>query len=268
MSFPLDHVVVAVADLEAAIADWRALGFNVLDGGVHPGRGSRNGLVVFADGAYFEIIAFDRPVPDFRWWRVLDASGDGLVDFALLPNDIEEDVAAARARGLDYDLPVPGGRARPDGERLEWKTARSPKSDVPFFCGDVTARALRVPEGEARVHPNGARGIAAITVAVGNLEASIARWAAYYGTAPVAARLLPEHGLRVAELTAGSTRITLATPEGEGSLGTAVAAHLESRGEGPFSVEVLAPEDRPLDPVLTHGAPITLVARPSETRLA
>ena len=207
-------------------------------------------------------------MPDFRWWRVLDASGDGLVDFALLPNDIEADVAAARARGLDFDLPIPGGRARPDGERLEWKTARSPKSDVPFFCGDVTPRALRVPEGEARVHRNGARGIAAVTVAVGNLDTSIARWAALHGSARVAARLLPELGLRVADLEAGSTRITLATPEGEGPLGTAVAAHLESRGEGPFSVEVIASEAHVLDPALTHGAPITLVTRPSEIRSA
>jgi hypothetical protein len=34
---PIDHVVIAVPSLDAAIADYRALGFTVLPGGRHPG---------------------------------------------------------------------------------------------------------------------------------------------------------------------------------------------------------------------------------------
>ena len=34
----LDHIVIAVHNLEAAIADYRAMGFQVLVGGQHPGR--------------------------------------------------------------------------------------------------------------------------------------------------------------------------------------------------------------------------------------
>ena len=47
----LDHIVIAVNDLDTAITDYRALGFQVLVGGQHPGRTSHNALVVFADGA-------------------------------------------------------------------------------------------------------------------------------------------------------------------------------------------------------------------------
>lgn len=57
MTLPLDHIVIAVQDLERSIADYTALGFNVLRGGEHPGRSTHNALVVFADGAYFELIA-------------------------------------------------------------------------------------------------------------------------------------------------------------------------------------------------------------------
>eukprot|EP01041_Mallomonas_annulata_P028533 gene28533-50396_t len=54
----MTHVRLAtVADLDAAVADYASLGFTVLPGGEHP-RGSRNALVVLADGAYLEIIAF------------------------------------------------------------------------------------------------------------------------------------------------------------------------------------------------------------------
>ncbi len=260
MSFSLDHVVVAVADLDRAIADWRRLGFNVLEGGEHPGRGSKNALVVFADGSYFELIAFGQPTPDFRWWRVLDEAGPGLVDFALLPADIEADVAAARERGLDIDPPVPGSRNRPDGAFLEWKTARSPGSDVPFLCGDVTDRSLRVPEGDARVHSNGARGVASIVVAVADLESSLGRWAAFLGTPPAISVALPGLGLRIAHLAIGATTVTLASSAGVGPAGAAVAAHLEARGEGPYSVGLLGPTSVRLDPARTHGAPLDFVA--------
>ena len=79
MPLSIDHIVIAVADLDAAVRDYTALGFTVLPGGEHP-RGSRNALVVFADGAYLEIIAFPRPLPEYRWWQVLDRAGPGLVD--------------------------------------------------------------------------------------------------------------------------------------------------------------------------------------------
>ena len=59
----LDHIVIAVADLDTAIADFRSLGFTVQPGGRHPGRTSHNALIVFADGAYFELIAWTAPAP-------------------------------------------------------------------------------------------------------------------------------------------------------------------------------------------------------------
>jgi hypothetical protein len=85
MGLSLDHVVIAVRDLDRTIADYTALGFTVTVGGEHTGGASHNALIVFADGAYIELIAFKRPNPEFRWWRVLDEAGDGFVDYALLP---------------------------------------------------------------------------------------------------------------------------------------------------------------------------------------
>ncbi|WP_373788558.1 VOC family protein, partial [Delftia acidovorans] len=79
MALPLDHIVIAVQDLEAAVADYRALGFQVAIGGRHPGRTSHNALVVFADGAYLEIIAWTAPAPEERWYRTLRDHGEGLV---------------------------------------------------------------------------------------------------------------------------------------------------------------------------------------------
>ena len=178
----LDHVVIAVADLERAVGLCTQHGFTVVPGGRHPGRNTRNALIVFEDGAYLELITYSAPSPDERWWRELDAHGDGFVDFALLPQDLPAAIAQAQARGLaDIRGPLPGGRDRPDGVHVAWQTARQARHDLPFLCADLTPRALRVAEGPVRQHRNGALGIAQVTVAVPDVQASLARYRALLG---------------------------------------------------------------------------------------
>src|SRR6478736_7896042 len=105
MTLQLDHIVIAVNDLEASIDDYTALGFNVQRGGDHPGRATHNALVVFADGSYFELIAWKAPAPEERWWQLLQRHGEGIVDFALLPRDTAAAVAAAARHGLLLEGP-------------------------------------------------------------------------------------------------------------------------------------------------------------------
>ena len=85
MRFSLDHVVVAFHDLEKAIAQWQAQGYTVVRGGRHPGRTSHNAIVPFADGSYVELIAWAEPGRAERWYDMLTTHGEGLMDFALLP---------------------------------------------------------------------------------------------------------------------------------------------------------------------------------------
>lgn len=194
----LDHVVIAVADLDQATACCTDAGFTVMEGGKHPGRNSRNALVVFADGAYLELITYSAPSPEERWWRQLAAHGDGLVDFALLPLDLPAVVAQAQARGLaDLTGPLPGGRLRPDGERVAWQTARQARHDLPFLCADLTPRALRVPEGAVRQHRNGALGITQVTVAVADAAATLARYRAFLGEEAVRDGVVQLQGAQV-----------------------------------------------------------------------
>lgn len=189
---------MAVGDLEQGVARYTGAGFTVTPGGRHPGRNTSNALVVFEDGAYLELITYSAPSPDERWWRELDAHGDGLVDFALLPQDLPAAVAQAQARGLaDITGPLPGGRVRPDGKRVAWQTARQTHHDLPFLCADITPRVLRVPEGELRRHRNGARGLSEVTVAVTDVPASLARYRALLGDEAVQGGEVMLEGARV-----------------------------------------------------------------------
>lgn len=256
-SFSLDHIVIAVADLAATIRDYTALGFTVLTGGEHPGRGSRNALVIFADGAYFELIAFTRPVPDFRWWNVLQRDGEGFVDFALLPGDVDLAVKAARGRGLAMGDPEDGGRQRPDGVSVAWRNARPDASDLPFLCYDVTPRGLRVQEGEARRHANGIMGVARIDIAVHDAAESAGRYAALLGgQAATAGR--DEQGRDVAVLTVGSATLRLVGAGPQGAASAALRERLSARGEGPLALVMRGERAVALDPALLHGAGITV----------
>ena len=239
MEYRLDHVVIAVTDLARAVDDYRELGFTVQIGGRHPGRTSHNALVVFDDDAYLELIAWAEPGPAERWYNVLREHGEGLIDFALFPEDVPRAIDEARERGLSLTGPIEGSRLRPDGMRIEWRTARQTTFDLPFLCGDVTPRELRVPTGAVRDHANGARGIAGLRIAVHDLQRSLAAYGALLGTR-----------LREPLIEMGATQLVLEERTGarEGPCGVRIATAHPSHG---------------LDPALTHGAAIELHQRPS-----
>ncbi|HWQ11171.1 MAG TPA: VOC family protein [Roseiflexaceae bacterium] len=256
MIHAIDHLVILVNDLDSAVADYATLGFTVAPGGEHTGGATHNALVPFQDGSYLELIAFLREEPGHRWARHR-AIGEGLVDFALLPDAIVEDIAAARARGLEIKGPTPGGRTRPDGQQVAWLLGEPATPDMPFLCADVTPRELRVPPGDARMHANLASGIAELTVAVRDVQASAARYRALLGSEPV---VLDEHTV---SFGLGTARITLAAPASDAPADSAIRARLETRGEGPLAFALRAGHGSAgalLDAQLAHGVKIDLVA--------
>jgi catechol 2,3-dioxygenase-like lactoylglutathione lyase family enzyme len=172
----LDHVVVVVRNLQAAIDDYRRRGFTVTPGGEHADGITHNALVPFADGSYLELVAFhDRSQSlTHRWWKIA-TEGGGLADFALLSDDLDADSAALGE--LVESHPRQGGRIRPDGVELKWRTALL-RAPLPFVIEDVTPRELRVPGGAAADHANGATGIASVIVGARDIGDTEWRYAA------------------------------------------------------------------------------------------
>ncbi|MGH2544249.1 MAG: VOC family protein, partial [Ardenticatenaceae bacterium] len=236
--FGIDHVVIVVADLAAAIEDYRALGFTVTPGGRHERFGSHNALIPFEDDAYLELIAFKegRALGDSPAERRVGKwalSQEGLVDFALLPASMEEAISAARERGLALAGPQQGARQRPDGQRVAWQFAFPGGVDVPFLCSDVTARELRVPAGRARVHSNGATGILSITVAIQDLSVTLPRYRALLGIREAHSLSSAPPESRIAIFSLEGVGLVLASPTGQES---PIREQLDSRGEGPYSL--------------------------------
>jgi hypothetical protein len=161
----LDHVVLVVLDLNAAVADHRARGFTVTPGGEHAGGLTHNALVGFQDGSYLELIAFHdlAAARGKHTWASVAERGGGWADFAVRSDDLRRDAAALGE--LVVSSPEEGGRTRPDGVAIAWRVARLHRP-LPFVIEDVTARDLRVPHGDAARHANGVAGVERVVLGV------------------------------------------------------------------------------------------------------
>jgi hypothetical protein len=159
----LDHVVLVVLDLAAAVSEHRERGFTVTPGGEHAGGLTHNALIGFEDRSYLELIAFHDVVAarGNHSWAPVAERGGGWADFALASSDLLRDAAALS--DLVARPPEDGGRTRPDGVAIAWRVVRLHRP-LPFLIQDLTARDVRVPSGVAAKHANGTIGVAGIVL--------------------------------------------------------------------------------------------------------
>lgn len=157
MFLGIDHLVIAVADPEAAAAELeRALGLEATGGGRHDALGTYNRLVWLGD-TYLELIGvFDRSLAETSWIgaptvQALDAGG-GLATWAIASDALHDDVERLRATGADLGEPQPGERRRPDGAVVRWRLAvprRLGPAEPPFLIEHDAASAEWTPADRA-----------------------------------------------------------------------------------------------------------------------
>ncbi|MEZ4617269.1 MAG: VOC family protein [Caldilineaceae bacterium] len=260
MSTPLrfDHIIIAVRDLDAAMADYAALGFAVYYGGKHTHKATHNGLISLADGSYLELLAPVDP-DDIDGTIASLAAGESYGGYALLSTDMTADAARLQAAGMAFDGPSAGHRDRYDGERVIWQAINLAGSRSPFLIADVTPHLLRVPDDADKVHhANGANGTAEVLVAVHDLAAATARYTTILGMAPTSQAHDQEE--RRVSFGLDGHAITLVTPVVDD---TPLADHLARFGEVPYQLRLRTERVDTaglLDLEQAHGARIELVA--------
>jgi Glyoxalase-like domain len=243
----LDHLVVLVHDLELASADYESLGFAVTPGGEHADGLTRNALVPFEDGSYFELVSFldpDDPTDNFWGWRGF-LPYEGLIDYCAASDDLDSDAGRLESLGFSVDGPDEGGRRLPDGGEIRWRNARIRQEGrlLPFLIEDLTPRELRVPGGAAASHPNGATGVSRLEIFAPDARRAVSQLSA------------------LADVTSEmETLVRL----GDCVLSPVAMEMGDGKGPGPSAVELIGAEpgvSRELDPVIAHGVGIRL--RPS-----
>jgi hypothetical protein len=254
MAHSIDHILVFVRDLAAASTDYAAAGFTVTPGGAHADGATHNALIPFADGTYLELLAptrRDRLPDDERRFR--RQKGEGLLQYALRADDLGVEAARLRSLGVPVSGPDEGGRERPDGQRVQWRTLTAHADDetLPFLIADVTPRSLRVPGDAAARHALGITRLVGLTVVVADLAASARALGSLLDTAGRTLDL-PEGGQAV-QFELGPQWIVLAQP---GTGGGALRRYLDTRGQGLYEVTLSAGPDAA--PALRAEAPHSL----------
>lgn len=205
-SLSLDHVIIVVSDLGLAADQFKLAGFSVQPGGVHTGNLTHNALIPFADGTYLELLATTRR-SSFRVFKLLKklrlldnftrgkteinrriieniASDVGINDFALFSPDLIHEISLVRKAGLEICDPIPGGRVRPDGQQVSWRTAVPNLEELPFLIDDLTPRELRNPTVSDEFHANRICGIHGISILVSSIVDSTTHYQSLLGKSP------------------------------------------------------------------------------------
>jgi catechol 2,3-dioxygenase-like lactoylglutathione lyase family enzyme len=253
----IDHIVIPVRDLEAAIADYSDLGFTVVRGGQHTGLNTHNALIAFADGCYFELIGFlGPPMAGAHWWFEALQRGGGLTDFCVQSDALEADTTAFCRAGATIGAPFTMSRERPDGYRIKWELAASTgdtRGLVPFFIRDITPRGERVPRDNA--HRNSSAGVLSLAIVVADLNSvrPIYEVALGQNGEPIERDDLRAHGVRY---VLGPHELQLMVPRDQWGV---AGERLRTRGPSPIEVRLNgAAAHLVLDSGRAHGARIVL----------
>ena len=174
-----DHVVLVVDDLEHAVSAFSNEGFNVVRGGIN--GPTHNAIIAFSDATYIELISLRSKIvrrviqfanaigllrlrgrlrTDFNnrlmiWF----GSKQGLMDLCVRAESLDALSRGSQHLGGVFTPSVPFTRTRPDGVRVMWRLMGACDLSAPFYIEDITEHRLRIPDGEAQSHPNGALGI-------------------------------------------------------------------------------------------------------------
>lgn len=120
----LDHIVIAAPDLAQAKADFAGrTGVAPIDGGPHPGRGTRNALVSFGTNSYLEIIAPDphQSLVGTNGAQFAELAEPVLLHWAIRTTDLAAVSAQATQLGLAPGPIHSMSRDTPEGARLNWQ---------------------------------------------------------------------------------------------------------------------------------------------------
>lgn len=139
----IDHIVLAVPDLEQAIKEFKDKYYlDLVYGGKHESFGTHNALLNLGHGCYLEVLAPDPENTTFDGprWMGADLSQQPVVcRWALKSNDLEKDKEALQKVNSAYGNIIEGSRQKTDGSTLRWQMIRplpTPLIDIAPFMVD------------------------------------------------------------------------------------------------------------------------------------
>jgi hypothetical protein len=213
MSQPLsgiDHVIVAVADLDRASLTWTRLGFTLTPRGRHLQKGTGNYCIMFSRD-YLELMGVVDAAQGSGGLDAFLKGGEGPRGLAFATTAGEDTAALLARRGLHPTLPrdlsrqleLPEGTVLPRFKLVSLPPEETPALDA-FVCRHLTPELVRRPAW--LTHANGAVGIAGVSVVVEATAPLVAPYERLFPGAVVATDA-------VLAVHVGSHRLIFAAPD-------------------------------------------------------
>jgi catechol 2,3-dioxygenase-like lactoylglutathione lyase family enzyme len=217
MIHALDHVIIAVSDLESARDSYtQILGRCPSWSGEHPGFGTANSLFRLAN-TYLELLAPAGPgaVADALRER-LKSRGEGLFGLAFATDDADECAKRLRERGIAAADPVAGeGRESETGAERRWRNVHMPAKDtrgVLIFAIEHLSEPDTLPQAEPLAGAESAvEGLDHVVVMSRDAEATRALYGDALGLRLALDRSFPERGTRLLFFRVGGVTVEIGT---------------------------------------------------------
>ncbi len=242
----IDHVTAAGSDLKAMQAKLGSIGIRSEYGGPHSNHATEMALASFPDGSYLELIGIpqgaDEKAVAAHYWSKQMRQNAGPCAWAIRSKDLTGDVVRLEQAGALVSDPVQAGRERPDGVRLDWKTANvgsEPNGTFfPFMIQDLSKREQRAyPSGKPTTQDYA--GVARVVIAVRDLKDATARYRKVFGLAAPEEQMDETLGARLA-LFKGAPAVLAGLLNEQSWL----AARLRNVGEGPCAFVLRSKGDK------------------------
>ena len=211
----IDHVIVAVRELEGARTAWTRLGFTLSPRGRHIGQGTGNYCVMFA-ADYIELLgrvdSADAGDPAGRF-QAFAAGREGPAGLAFAPAGSAEEARAAllrrqlhpsEPRPLARRIELSEGTVTPRFSLISLPAEETPGLDS-FLCSHLTPALMRRPEWLS--HPNGAVRLKAVHVLVEHTAPLLGAYDRLFGIVQVTTTDA------VAAIQVGRQRLVFSTPD-------------------------------------------------------
>ncbi len=208
MSMSLDHLVIAVRDLDAATADYTTLlGRAPSWRGSHPSYGTANTLFRI-DNTYIELLALGGGGKRNARWagelsRFLEQRGEGLYAIALGVDDIDHTAKIMRDRGLDVLDPADGSgvdemtQAHRAWRNAQVRIASSHGVRLFFIQHHSPPEALPLAPAASSEPAAAVRRLDHLVVLSADMEAARQLWEDVLDVRRALDRTFPERGTRI-----------------------------------------------------------------------
>ncbi len=176
----IDHITLAVPDLEVATSQLKMAGLEVTYGGVHSTGKTHMSLCALGDGSYLEVVAPLGAAQAVSLWHGHELPHHGGAAWTIAVDNVEAEIARARQAGVVGHGPVQIRRKKPDGLEGRWELGYlghgQPGGTLPFLIRDFTDRSVRVAPD-----PRFAAGWAFVVLAVFDIQKTAELFRSLYG---------------------------------------------------------------------------------------